>query len=89
MSQISFRYNYGRDFERHWRRRLNSSLRSTRNQSGLHVVVTHRFPAPKRYGWQIRPPAGLPVRESRFGFPSWEEASQAGRSALTQLLQEQ
>ena len=56
MSQISFRYHYGRDFERHWRKRLNSPLRSTSNQFELHVVVTHRFPAPKRYGWEIRPP---------------------------------
>jgi hypothetical protein len=89
MSQISFRYSYGRDFERHWRKRLNSPLRSTGGQFGPQVVVTHRFPGPKRYGWEIRPPTGLPVRESRFGFASWEEASQAGRSALKQLSQEQ
>jgi len=50
----------------------------------LHVVVTHRFPAPNRYGWELRPATGLPVQESRVQFASWEDASQAGNRALKQ-----
>jgi hypothetical protein len=54
--------------------------------SELQVKVTHRFPAPKPYGWELRPAAGLPVEESRVQFGSWEEASQAGKLALRQSL---
>ncbi len=64
--------------------RLNTP---TNNASELHVVVTHRFPAPNRYSWELRPAIGLPVEESRVQFASWEEASQAGKFALTQLSQ--
>jgi hypothetical protein len=60
---------------------------ATNGASGLHVEVTHRFPAPNRYGWELRPAAGLSVEESRVQFGSWEEASQAGKLALTQFLQ--
>jgi hypothetical protein len=71
------------DFERRWRTRLDAPLRSTISE--LHVVVTHRFPAPNRFGWELRPAAGLSVEESRVGFASWEEASQAGKVALKQF----
>jgi hypothetical protein len=53
----------------------------------LHVEVTNRFPTSNRYGWELRPVAGLPVEESRVQFASWEEASQAGKLALNQFLQ--
>ena len=77
-----------RDFERRWQTRLNTPPRRTTNgASGLHVEVTHRFPAPNRYGWELRPAAGLSVEESRVQFSSWEEASQAGKLALTRFLQ--
>ena len=82
MSQNYSRYS-GYDFERRWRRRLDTPLRSA--SSELRVVVTHRFPAPNRFGWELRPAAGLSVEESRVGFASWEEASQAGKVALKQF----
>ena len=82
MSQNYSRYS-GHDFERRWRSRLDTPLRSA--SSELQVVVTHRFPAPNRYGWELRPAAGLPVEESRVQFASWQEASQAGKVALKQF----
>jgi hypothetical protein len=86
MSQTYPRYGAG-DFERRWQTRLNTLPRRTTNDaSQLHVEVTHRFPTPNRYGWELRPVTGLPVDESRVQFTSWEEASQAGKLALTQLL---
>ena len=79
MSQTYPRYG-ARDFERRWQTRLNTPPRQT-------VEVTHRFPAPNRYGWELRPVAGLSMEESRVQFTSWEEASQAGKRALNQFLQ--
>jgi hypothetical protein len=78
---------YGaRDFEWRWQARLNTPPRRTTNSaSELHVEVTHRFPAPNRYGWELRPATGLPAEESRLQFASWEEASRAGKLALKQL----
>ena len=74
--------------ERRWQKRLSRPLRQTPDASSLlHVEVIHRFPASNRYGWEIRPLAGLPVEESRVQFASWEEASQAGKLALNQFLQ--
>jgi hypothetical protein len=75
-----------RDFERRWQTRLRASSQHATSQ--LHVVVTHRFPAPKRYGWELRPVAGLAVEESRVQFTSWEEASQAGELALKEFSTE-
>jgi hypothetical protein len=75
-----------RDFERRWQTRLKAPL--GRSTAELHVVVTHRFSAPKRYGWELRPPTGLAVEESRIQFASWEEASQAGRLALKLLSED-
>ena len=87
MSLTNPRY-YARDFERRWQSRLKTPLRRTTNSSSqLHVEVTHRFPAPNRYSWELRPVKGLSVEESRVQFASWEEASQAGNLALNQLLQ--
>jgi hypothetical protein len=87
MSQTYPRYG-ARDFERRWQTRLNTPPRqTTNNASQLHVEVTHRFPASNRYGWELRPVAGLSVEESRVQFTSWEEASQAGKRALNQFLQ--
>jgi hypothetical protein len=60
-----------RDFERRWQLRLKASPQRTASQ--LHVVVTHRFPAPNRYGWELRPLTGLPVEEARVQYTSWEE----------------
>jgi hypothetical protein len=54
--------------------------------SPLHVKVTHRFQAPNRYSWELRPATGLPVEESRVQFASWEEASNAGNLALKLFL---
>jgi hypothetical protein len=42
--------------------------------------VTHRFPAPNRYSWELRPVAGLPVEESLVQFASWEEARRQANS---------
>jgi hypothetical protein len=81
-----------RDFERRWQMRLNTPLRRTTNDasrldaSRLHVEVTHRYPTPNRYGWELRPLSGLAVEESRAQFTSWEDASQAGKLALSQFL---
>jgi len=87
MSQTYARYG-ARDFERRWQTRLNTPRRRTTNNTfPLHVEVTHRFPAPNRYSWELRPVTGLPVEESRVQFTSWEEASHAGKLALTQFLQ--
>jgi hypothetical protein len=85
MSQNYSRYR-ARDFERRWQTRLQAAPPSA--TSHLHVEVTHRFPAPNRYGWELRPPTGLSVEESRVQFASWEEASQAGKLALKQLATE-
>jgi hypothetical protein len=86
-AQTHPRYN-ARDFERRWQTRLNTPpRRTTNNSSQLHVEVTHRFPAPNRYSWELRPVTGLSVEESRVQFASWEEASQAGKLALNQFLQ--
>src|SRR5260370_40380065 len=79
LSQTHPRY-YARDFERRWQTRLNTPpRRTTNNSSQLHVEVTHRFPAPSRYSWALRPVTGLAVEESRVQFTSWEDASQAGK----------
>jgi hypothetical protein len=86
MSQTYPRYSAG-DFERRWQTRLNApSPRTTNDASPLHVEVTHRFQAPNRYGWELRPVAGLAVEESRVQFTSWEDASQAGKLALKQFF---
>ena len=86
MSQTYPRYG-ARDFERRWQIRLNTPPRqTTNNASQLHVEVTHRFPAPNRYGWELRPVAGLSVEESRVQFASWEGASNAGNLALKSFL---
>jgi hypothetical protein len=85
MSRIYSRY-HSRDFERRWQTRLNMPTRPFGSgASELHVAVTHRFPPPNRYGWELRPVKGPPVEESRVQFASWEEASQAGKSALKQF----
>jgi len=53
----------------------------------LRVEVKHRCPAPNRYTWEIFcDDKILPVEESRDRLGSWEEASQAGKSALMKLL---
>jgi hypothetical protein len=82
--EIALHQNYSRyrsgDFERRWQTRLKAPQQRTTSQ--LHVVVTHRFPAPNRYGWELRPPTGLAVEESQGQFASWEEASHAGKLAL-------
>jgi hypothetical protein len=52
----------------------------------LHVKVTHSFQSSNRYGWELRPAAGLPVKESRAQFASWEEASKAGNLALKKFV---
>jgi hypothetical protein len=73
--------------ERRSRKRLDmtSPRWPTSSDAELHVKVTHRFPAPKPYGWELMPAVGLPVEESRVQFGSWEEASQAGKLALRQF----
>jgi hypothetical protein len=87
LSQTYPRY-YARDFERRWQKRLSTPPRRTTDDSSpLHVEVTHHFPAPNRYSWELRPVAGLPVEESRVQFASWETASTAGKLALNQFLQ--
>ena len=86
MSQTYPRY-YAHDFERRWQKRLlTPPRRTTDDSSSLHVDVTHRFPAPNRYSWELRPATGVPVEESRVQFASWEEASNAGNLALKQFL---
>ena len=87
MSQTYPRYG-ARDFERRWQKRLSTPpQRAIDDFFPLHVKVTHRFQAPNRYGWELRPVAGLPVEESRVQFASWEGASTAGKLALNQFLQ--
>jgi hypothetical protein len=83
----SYSRYYARDFERRWRKRLDmtSPRWPTSTDTELHVEVTHRFPAPKPYGWELMPAVGLPVEESRVQFGSWEEASEAGKLALKQF----
>ena len=86
MPQTYSRY-YRYDFERRWRKRLNVAPRwPASNTSQLFVNVTHRFQTPNRYGWELRAATGLPVEESLVQFASWEDASQAGKLALTQFL---
>jgi hypothetical protein len=70
------------DFERPWRSRFNKPLPWAISE--LQVVITHRFPRPHRYGWELRPATGLSVPESQVQFASWEKASQAGKLALKQ-----
>jgi hypothetical protein len=86
MSQTYSRYS-AHDFERRWQKRLSAPPRRVIDDlSPLHVKVTHRFQAPNRYSWELRPATGLPVEESRVQFASWEEASNAGNLALKQFL---
>ena len=86
MSQAYSRYS-AHDFERRWQKRLSTlRQRAIGDFSSLHVKVTHRFQAPTRYSWELRPATGLPVEESRVQFVSWEEASNAGNLALKQFL---
>jgi hypothetical protein len=68
MSQTYSRYS-AHDFERRWQRRLGTPpQRAIDDFSPLHVKVTHRFRAPNRYSWELRPATGLPVEESRVQF---------------------
>jgi hypothetical protein len=85
MSQAYSRYS-AHDFERRWQKRLSTPPRAFDDFCPLHVEVTHRFQAPNRYSWELRPAAGLRVEESRVQFASWEEASKAGNLVLKQLL---
>ena len=53
----------------------------------LRVEVKHRCAAPKRYTWEIFSEGKtLPVEESTDRFRSWEEASQAGKKALEEII---
>jgi hypothetical protein len=55
--------------------------------SHLRVEVKHRCAAPKRYTWEIFSEGKmLPVEESTDQFRSWEEASQAGKKALEEIV---
>jgi hypothetical protein len=55
--------------------------------SHLRVEVKHRRAAPKRYTWEILSEGKtLPVEESTDQFRSWEEASQAGKTALEEII---
>jgi hypothetical protein len=55
--------------------------------SHLRVEVKHRCAAPKRYTWEIFSEGKtLPVEESTDRFRSWEEASQAGKKALEEII---
>ena len=86
MSQTYSRYS-AHDFERRWQKRLGTPpQRAIDDFSPLHVKVTHRFRAPNRYSWELRPATGLPVEESRVQFAPWEEASRAGGLALKLVL---
>ena len=52
--------------------------------SHLRVEVKHRCAAPKRYTWEIFSEGKtLPVEEA---IRSWEEASQAGKKALQEII---
>jgi len=51
------------------------------------VEVKHRCAAPKRYTWEIFSEGKmLPVKVSTAQFRSWEEASQAGKKALEEIV---
>jgi hypothetical protein len=51
------------------------------------VEVKHNRPGPDRYTWHIyRRDKVLPVKEASRGFHSWEEASEAGKTALEKFL---
>lgn len=55
--------------------------------SHLRVEVKHRCAAPKRYTWEIHSEGKtLPVEESTDQFRAWEEASQAGKKALEEII---
>jgi len=55
--------------------------------SHLRVEVKHRCAAPKRYTWEIFSEGKmLPVEEATDQFRSWEEASQAGKKALEEIV---
>ena len=55
--------------------------------SHFRVEVKHRCAAPKRYTWEIFSEGKtLPVGESTDQFRSWEEASQAGKRALEEII---
>jgi hypothetical protein len=55
--------------------------------SHLRVEVKHRCAAPKRYTWEIFSEGKtLPVEEATDQFRSWEEASQAGKKALEEII---
>jgi hypothetical protein len=69
--------------------RITAPMRATHDTSRFHVEVKHHCAAPKQYTWEIRSAHGLSVEESRDQFASWEEASQAGKYALKDLLQRQ
>jgi hypothetical protein len=48
------------------------------------IEVKHRWSVPKRYTWEVHDYTKvLPLFESRIDFDSWEEASIAGKIALT------
>ena len=77
----SYSRYYARDFEQRWRKRLDMTPGWPTSIDGeLHVKVTHRFSAPKPYGWELRPAAGLPVEESRAPIQIMGR-SQPGRKA--------
>jgi len=78
MSQTYPRYG-ARDFERRWQTRLNTPPRqTTNNASQLHVEVTHRFPAPNRYGWNSGPWLAFPWKSRAFNsLPGKKPARQA------------
>jgi len=55
--------------------------------SHFRVEVKHRCAAPKRYTWEIFSEGKiLPVEESTDRFRSWEEANQAGKRALQEIV---
>jgi hypothetical protein len=48
------------------------------------IEVKHRWSIPKRYTWEIHDGSKvLSIAESPVDFSSWEEASNAGKIALT------
>lgn len=54
----------------------------------LVVKVTHHSPGPDRYCWEIREHGRpVPVELGRHAFPTWEQAYQAGMSALKKFKQ--
>jgi hypothetical protein len=73
--------------EKPWLCGTIKKMRVTHDTSQFHVEVKHHCSAPKRYTWEIRAAHGLSVEESGDQFASWEEASQAGKYALKDLLQ--